>query len=124
MKKKALIIDDNGNNLTLEKDLLEVAGFEILVAQDASSGIAIARKEKPDIIIMDVRLPDMRGSVAARILRQDKETSDIPIIFVTASVMAEGKEEIKNITNSGFIGKPINTRTFAKEISKFIIGKS
>ena len=84
------------------------------------SGIAIARKEKPDIIIMDVRLPDMRGSEAARILRQDKETSDIPIVFVTASVMAEGKEEINAITNSGFIGKPINTRTFAKEISQFI----
>ena len=104
----------------LEKDLLEVAGFEVFVAQDASSGIVIARKEKPDIIIMDVRLPDMRGSEAAIILRQDKETSDIPIVFVTASVMAEGKEEIKNITNSGFIGKPINTRTFAKEISQFI----
>ena len=122
MKKRALIIDDNGNNLTLEKDLLEVAGFEVFTAQDASSGIAIARKEKPDIIIMDVRLPDMRGSVAARILRQDKETRDIPIVFVTASVMAEGKEEIRPITNSGFIGKPINTRTFAKEISKFIRG--
>ena len=122
MKKRALIVDDNGNNLMLEKDLLEVAGFEVFEAQDASSGIAIARKEKPDIIIMDVRLPDMRGSEAARILRQDKETSDIPIVFVTASVMAEGKEEIKNITNSGFIGKPINTRTFAKEIGQFIRG--
>ena len=120
MKKRALIVDDNENNLMLEKDLLEVAGFEVFVAQDASGGIAIARKEKPDIVIMDVRLPDMRGSEAAVILRQDKETSDIPIVFVTASVMAEGKEEIKNIINSGFIGKPINTRTFAKEISQFI----
>ena len=120
MKKKVLVIDDNANNLLLEKDLLEVAGFEVFEAENAAGGIAIARKEKPDIIIMDVRLPDMRGSEAARILRQDKETSDIPIIFVTASVMAEGKEEIKNITNSGFIGKPINTRTFAKEISQFI----
>ena len=123
MRKRALIVDDNGNNLILEKDLLEVAGFEVFVAQDASSGIAIARKEKPDIIIMDVRLPDMRGSEAARILRQDKEMRGIPIVFVTASVMAEGKEEIKNITNSGFIGKPINTRTFAKEISRFITQK-
>ena len=122
MKKKVLIIDDNANNLLLEKDLLEVAGFEVLEAKDASSGIAIARKVKPDIIIMDVRLPDMRGSEAARILRQDKETREIPIVFVTASVMAEGREEIKNITNSGFIGKPINTRTFAKEISQFIRG--
>ena len=120
MRKKALIVDDNANNLMLEKDLLEVAGFEVFEAEDASSGIAIARKEKPDIIIMDVRLPDMRGSEAARILRLDKETCDIPIVFVTASVMAEGKEEIQAITNSGFIGKPINTRTFAKEISKFI----
>jgi CheY-like chemotaxis protein len=120
MKKKALVIDDNGSNLMLEKDLLEVAGFEVFVAENATGGIAIARKEKPDIILMDVRLPDMRGSEAAKILRQDKETSEIPIIFVTASVMAEGKEEIKNITNSGFIGKPINTRTFAKEISQFI----
>jgi signal transduction histidine kinase len=120
MRKRALIVDDNENNLLLEKDLLEVAGFEVFVAQDASSGIAIARKEKPDIIIMDVRLPDMRGSEAAMILRQDKETSDIPIVFVTASVLAEGREEIKPITNSGFIGKPINTRTFVKEISAFI----
>ena len=120
MKKKVLVVDDNANNLMLEKDLLEVAGFEVFVAENAASGIAIARKEKPDVIIMDVRLPDMRGSEAARILRQDKETRDIPIVFVTASVMAEGKEELKTITNSGFIGKPINTRTFATEISQFV----
>ncbi|MEI8350595.1 MAG: response regulator [Candidatus Omnitrophota bacterium] len=120
MKKKAVIIDDNRNNLMLEKDLLEVAGFEVFEAENATDGIAITKREKPDIIIMDVRLPDMRGSEAARILRKDKETSDIPIVFVTASVMAEGKEEISVITNSGFIGKPINTRTFAREISQFI----
>ena len=122
MKKKVLVIDDNANNLLLEKDLLEVAGFEVFEAENAAVGIAIARKVKPDIIIMDVRLPDMRGSVAARILRQDKETSGIPIVFVTASVMAEGREEINAIPNSGFIGKPINTRTFAREISQFIKG--
>jgi len=120
MKKKALVVDDNLNNLLLEKDLLEVAGFEVFEAEDAANGIAIARKEKPDIIIMDVRLPDMRGSEAAKILRQDKETRNIPIVFVTASVMAEGKEELNGITNSGFIGKPINTRIFANQINEFI----
>jgi CheY-like chemotaxis protein len=62
----------------------------------------------------------MRGTDAARILRQDKETRDIPIVFVTASVMAKGKEELEGISNTGFIGKPINTRTFAKEVSNFI----
>ena len=123
MKKRALVVDDNENNLTLEKDLLEVAGFEVFVAQDASSGIAIAGKEKPDVIVMDVRLPDMRGSEAARILREDKELDNIPIVFVTASVMVGEREEINAITNSGFIGKPINTRTFAKEISQFIRGR-
>ena len=120
MSKRALVVDDNGNNLLLEKDLLEVAGFEVFEAENASDGIAIARREKPDIIIMDVRLPDMRGTEAARILRQDKETRDIPIVFVTSSVMAEGRAEIDDITNSGFIGKPINTRTFAREITQFI----
>ena len=120
MKRKALVIDDNANNLMLEKDLLEVAGFAVFTAETAADGIDIAKKEKPDIIIMDVRLPDMRGPEAARILRQDKETSDIPIVFVTASVLAEGREEINVIPNNRFIGKPINTRTFAKEISDFI----
>ena len=120
MKKKVLVVDDNANNLMLEKDLLEVADFEVFEAENASSGIAIARKEKPDVIIMDVRLPDMRGTEAVRILRQDKETRDIPVVFVTASVMAEGREEINAIPNSGFMGKPINTRTFVREISKFI----
>ena len=56
MRKKALVVDDNGNNLMLEKDLLEVAGFEVFEAENAADGIAIARRENPDIIIMDVRL--------------------------------------------------------------------
>jgi CheY-like chemotaxis protein len=120
MRKKALVVDDNEKNLLLEKDLLEVAGFEVFVAENATDGMTIARKEKPDVIVMDVRLPDMRGTEAVRILRQGKETSDIPVVFVTASVMVEGMEEIRNIPNSGFIGKPINTRTFATEISQFV----
>jgi CheY-like chemotaxis protein len=120
MLKKVLVVDDNENNLLLEKDLLEVAGYTVFEAENAADGIAIARREKPDIILMDVRLPDMRGTEAAKILRQDKETRDIPIIFVTSSVMAEGMEVIKKIPNSGFIGKPINTRTFVKEIGQFI----
>jgi two-component system cell cycle response regulator DivK len=120
MKKKALVVDDNANNLLLANDLLEVAGFEVFQAENATDGIAIARREKPDIIVMDVRLPDIRGTQAARILRQNKETKDIPIVFVTSSVMADGIEEIKDIANTGFISKPINTRTFVKELSQFI----
>ena len=120
MKKRALVVDDNEKNLLLEKDLLEVAGFIVFEAENAADAIAMARKEIPDIILMDVRLPDMRGTQAARILRQDKATSDIPIVFVTSSVMAEGREEIEGMPNTGFIGKPINTRTFVGDIIKFI----
>ncbi|MFH0921368.1 MAG: response regulator [Fibrobacterota bacterium] len=120
MRKKALVVDDNDKNLLLEKDLLEVAGFEVFVAENALTAIAIAKKERPDIIIMDVRLPDMLGTEAAKILRQNKETCDIPIVFVTASVMAEGREAINAIDNAGFIGKPINTRTFVEIINRFI----
>ncbi len=120
MGKRALIVDDNENNLMLEKDLLEVVGLEVFEAKNATDGIAMARKLMPDIMIMDIRLPDMRGSEAAMILRRDKGTCDIPIVFVTASVMAEGMDEIKNVTNSGFIGKPINTRTFARDVIQFI----
>lgn len=122
MRKKALVVDDNANNRMLEKDLLEVAGFEVFEAENAADGISITRREKPDIIIMDIRLPDMLGTEAVRILRQDKEMCDIPVVFVTASVMAAGVEEINSIPNSGFIGKPINTRTFGSEISQFING--
>jgi CheY-like chemotaxis protein len=120
MKKRALVVDDDWKNLMLEKDLLEVAGFEVFEAENASTGIAMARKEIPDIILMDVRLPDMSGIEAAKILRQEKSTCSIPIVFVTASVMAEGREVLNTITNSGFIGKPLNTRTFAEEIIGYL----
>jgi len=120
MKKKAVVVDDNANNLMLEKDLLEVAGFEVFEAVNGADGIAMIQKEKPDIIIMDVRLPDMLGTEAINILRQDKEISEIPVVFVTASVLEKERKEIVEIPNSGYMSKPINTRTFANEISKFI----
>lgn len=120
MKKKAVVVDDNANNLMLEKDLLEVAGFEVFVASNGTDGVALIRKEKPDIIIMDVRLPDMPGTEAIMILRQDKETSEIPVVFVTASVLEKERGALIAISNSGYMSKPINTRTFAKEISQYI----
>jgi len=119
MRLRVLVVDDDSNNLMLEHDLLERADFEVLEAENAADAITIARREKPDVIAMDLRLPDMRGSEAARILRQGKETRDIPIVFVTASVMPEGREELKGIANTGFIGKPIDTRRFAEQIRHF-----
>ena len=120
MKNKVVIVDDNANNLLLEKDLMEIAGFEVYEAINATDGIALVRKEMPDVIIMDVRLPDMSGLEAVNILRKDKNIIKIPVVFVTASVLEAEKQALITIPNSGFISKPIDTRTFAKDISKFI----
>jgi len=120
MRKTVLVVDDNINNRTLESDILEVAGFTVFEAENALKGIALAQKERPDIIVMDIRLPDMRGTEAAKILRQDLTMLAIPIIFVTASVMKEEKKDLVGIPNIGFIGKPINTRTFALEIERYL----
>jgi two-component system, cell cycle response regulator DivK len=118
--KRILIIEDNLKNRKLEKDLLEVAGFEVLEAEGPNHGIIIAKNEKPDLIIMDVRLPDMLGTEAAKILREDKKLDNIPIIFVTTSVQQDEIGEIREIKNSGYISKPINTRTFAEQMKKFL----
>ena len=120
MSKRVLVVDDNINNRILESDILEVAGFTVLAAETAQQGIDIARKERLDIIVMDVRLPDMRGTEAAKIIRLDERFREIPIIFVTASVMNEDRREMVGISNIGFIGKPINTRTFALEIQRYL----
>ena len=120
MKLKVVVVDDNFKNLIMEKDLLEVAGFQVFKAETALKGIALVKKIIPDVIIMDIRLPDMMGFAAARLIRLDETIQGIPIIFVTASVLAEGREELKNIGNSFFIGKPINTRTFAIEVRQRI----
>ncbi len=120
MKNKVVIVDDNANNLLLEKDLMEIAGFEVYEAINATDGIALVRKEMPDVIIMDVRLPDMSGLEAVNILRKDKNIIKIPVVFVTASVLEAEKQALITIPNSGFISKPIDTRTFAKDIGKFI----
>ena len=120
MKNKVVIVDDNANNLLLEKDLMEIAGFEVYEAINATDGIALVKKEMPDVIIMDVRLPDMSGLEAINILREDKNIIKIPVVFVTASVLEAEKQALISIPNSGFISKPINTRTFANDISKFI----
>lgn len=122
MKNKVVIVDDNANNLMLEKDLLEISGFEVFEAKNGADGIALVSKIKPDIILMDVRLPDMLGTEAIKLLRKDKKLCGIPVVFVTASVMANVREEIRGIPNSRFMGKPINTRTFSQEISEFMNG--
>lgn len=120
MAKTILIIEDNPQNRRLEKDLFEVAGYAVLEAENAKEGIALAAEKKPHLVIMDIYLPDISGTDAARLLRSDEKTRDIPIVFVTASAMINEINEISGICKCGYITKPIDTRTFVKDVERYI----
>ena len=119
-KTRILIIEDNEMNRILERDLLEQAGLEVLEAADAAGGLTLARREKPDVIVMDLRLPDMSGIELAKILRLDKETGAIPIIFVTADIIGKNMNELKASGFTEYVTKPINTHTFADQVKRYL----
>ena len=119
--KKILIIEDNDEMRNLEKEVLVEAGYEVIEEANAKGGIELAVKEKPDLIIMDIRLPNKkRGIGAAKILRKDPQTKNIPIIFVTAYVLGEDTNEVKSIGNCGYITKPFKIEELLIEISKYL----
>ncbi len=118
--EKVLIIEDIPINMELATDLLEVAGYEVIQAEIAETGIEMARAEAPDLILMDVGLPGMDGLTATGILKQDKLTKDIPIIAFTSHAMKEDKEKIMAAGCDGYITKPIDTREFPKTVGRFI----
>jgi CheY-like chemotaxis protein len=115
-----VVVDDNDNNLLLEKDLLEVAGYRVFTAMTATDGLELIRKVLPDLIVMDVWLPDMFGTEAAMMLHKSPDTRDIPVIFVTASALPQSRQAREDLPKSGFIGKPINTRRFALEVGSYL----
>ncbi|MEI8094392.1 MAG: response regulator [Spirochaetales bacterium] len=123
MARRVVVVDDNANNLELEVDLFEVAGFEVFAAIDGESALEMVQRELPDVVVLDVRLPGLSGIEVATALRLDGRTRGIPIVFVTASVMADGRDLIASIARCGFIGKPINTRTFVAEVSAYFLQK-
>jgi CheY-like chemotaxis protein len=118
-KKKVLIIEDEARNMKLEKDLLEMAGYEVLTADNAEQGIVLAKEQKPDVIVSDYQLPGINGIQAQQILAADDKTKNIPLGFVTASVTQEQKEILAS-SGCKVIAKPINTRTFAKEVGELL----
>ena len=116
-KKKILIIENDPSSKKLQTSLLEQAGYEVMVTDSAEAGIALAKEKLPDLITMDYQLPGMNGELALKILRADERTKNIPVIFVTASVMEEEKKRFASY-HCKVITKPINTRTFVQEIEE------
>jgi len=116
--RTALIIEDDLNNRKLEKDLLQDAGYTVYEAKDAEKGLKVARKESPDVIILDYQLPGMNGLQALEKIIADPMIHNIPCVVVTASATERDIEVLKASDACGYILKPINTRTFVGQIEE------
>ena len=117
--KKILIIEDVEDNRDLLIQLLEDE-YEMLQAQDAKVGIFLAKKHQPNLILMDVSLPEIDGLKATKILRQDEATKDIPIVAVTGNAMVGDREKAMNSGCDEYVTKPIDISSIFDVVEKFI----
>jgi len=117
---KVLLIEDNPLNLELAVDLLEIDGHEVLTATTAEKGIELAKKETPDLILMDISLPGMDGLEATRILKKDETTKNIPIVAMSAHAMKGDEEKAREAGCVGYIKKPIDTKSFGVRVKEHI----
>lgn len=121
--KSILYIEDNPRNIKLMESIIRNrADLSLVTATTAESGLEVANREKPDIILMDINLPGMNGIDACKIFKNQASTKDIPIVAVSADVMRYSKEKVMNADFAGFVSKPINVEEFIKLIST-ILGK-
>src|SRR5471030_214360 len=107
---RILIVEDNQANMRLASFLLQNFGHTVLCAGDAETGLALARAELPDLILMDIQLPGMDGLAATVLLKQDPATAVIPIIALTAMDQMEDQEKSKAAGCDGYIAKPLSIR--------------
>jgi len=119
-KKKILVVEDDALNMELATDLLEIAGYTVLQAGTAGEGLKLARSAKPELILMDIRLPDIDGLTATRMLKEEPLTRQIPVVCLTASVMPGDESRSLAAGCVGYIRKPIDTRAFAANVAAFI----
>jgi two-component system, cell cycle response regulator DivK len=114
-----LIVDDNARNRKLARDVLHSARFRTLEAPTAQEGIALASEHMPDVILMDLRLPDLDGTQAARMLRADPRTSRIPVVAVTALPLDAGDGWLLEAGFAGSMAKPIDIDALPDVIRRF-----
>jgi two-component system, cell cycle response regulator DivK len=120
MKKTALIVEDNALNLKLMRDLLEASDIATLQTKDGSRALEMVREHRPDIILMDIQLPDVSGLDVTRQLKADAELRDIPIIAVTALALRGDEERVLEAGCDAYISKPISVAKFLAEVKKFL----
>jgi len=118
-----LVVDDNDRNRKLAIDVLSAAGFRTFGAGTAAEGIALAREHMPDVVLMDLRLPDMDGVAATRELAADERTALIPVVAMSASPL-EGREDwLGEAGFAGSLGKPIHVSTFPEQVRGYCPGE-
>jgi two-component system, cell cycle response regulator DivK len=114
-----LIVDDNEKNLKLARDVLHAAGFRTLEAASGADGIALAVEHVPDVILMDLRLPDMDGTDAARTLGEGAQTARIPIVALSSLPLGGGGDWLLASGFAGWLEKPFNVRAFPDEVGRY-----
>jgi two-component system cell cycle response regulator DivK len=116
MPKKILIVEDNELNMKLFNDLLEAQGYETLQTREGLQALGLARQHRPDLILMDIQLPEISGLEVAKWLKDDEELAHIPIIAVTAFAMKGDEERIRQGGCEAYISKPISVAHFLEVV--------
>jgi CheY-like chemotaxis protein len=114
--KTILVIEDNEMNMKLMRAVLQLGPYRMLEAVDAETGLELARKEHPDLVLMDIQLPGMDGLSATRIIKSDQELKRIPVIAITGFAMDADKENARDIGFETYVVKPFNVKTLLDTI--------
>jgi len=120
MAKTILIVEDNDLNMKLFIDLLQAHGYNTLQTMCGRDVMSLAHEHKPDLILMDIQLPDLSGIEVTKMLKTDKELKSIPVVAVTAFAMKGDEEKIREGGCEGYIAKPISVPTFLDTVAKFL----
>ena len=114
-----LIVDDSEKNRKLAREVLRAAGFRTLEAARGDEAIAVAANRLPDLILLDLRLPDMHGTEVARKLRGAAETGRIRVVALSASPIAGGSDRLLATGFDGYLQKPIDVRAFPQQVRRY-----
>ena len=121
MSKTILIVEDNELNMKLFNDLLQAHGYNTLQTKDGREVMELTRKNKPDLILMDIQLPEISGLEITKMLKADDDLREIPVVAVTAFAMKGDEQKIRSGGCDGYIAKPISVASFLQTVSKFLI---
>jgi two-component system cell cycle response regulator DivK len=118
--KRILIVEDNELNMKLLHDVLAAHGYAITATREGGAALPLARETRPDLILMDLQLPDISGLDAVRQLKEDDETRQIPVVAVTAFAMIGDKDRALGAGCDGYVAKPIHLHDFLEVVRRFI----